>query len=59
MKGMILMERIIIITGGSDGLGKAIAKRLKENNKVIIISKDEESLVKTSEEINCEYYRKI
>ena len=56
MKGMILMERIIIITGGSDGLGKAIAKRLKENNKVIIISKDEESLVKTSEEINCDYY---
>lgn len=50
------MERIIIITGGSDGLGKAIAKRLKENNKVIIISKDEESLVKTSEEINCDYY---
>lgn len=50
------MERIIIITGGSDGLGKAVAKRLKENNKVIIISKDEESLVKTSEEINCDYY---
>ena len=50
------MERIIIITGGSDGLGKAIAKSLKENNKVIIISKDEESLVKTSEEINCDYY---
>ena len=50
------MERTIIITGGSDGLGKAIAKRLKENNKVIIISKDEESLVKTSEEINCDYY---
>lgn len=50
------MERIIVITGGSDGLGKAIAKRLSVDNNVIIISKDEESLVKTSKEINCEYY---
>lgn len=50
------MKRTIVITGGSDGLGKAIAKRLNVENNVIIISKDEESLVKTSEEINCEYY---
>lgn len=50
------MKRTIVITGGSDGLGKAIAKRLNAENNVIIISKDEESLVKTSKEINCEYY---
>lgn len=50
------MEKIIVVTGGSDGLGKAIAKRLSENNNVIIISKDEESLIKTSREINCVYY---
>lgn len=50
------MKRTIVITGGSDGLGKAIAKRLNADNNVIIISKDEESLVKTSKEINCEYY---
>ena len=50
------MKKTIVITGGSDGLGKAIAKRLNNDNNVIIISKDKESLVKTAEEINCEYY---
>lgn len=50
------MKKKIVITGGSDGLGKAIAKRLNENNNVIIISNNKESLIKTSEEINCEYY---
>lgn len=50
------MKKTIVITGGSDGLGKAIAKLLNKDNKVIIISKDKESLVKTSEEIGCEYY---
>lgn len=50
------MKKIIVITGGSDGLGKAIAKTLNTENTVIIISKDEENLVKTSKEINCEYY---
>ena len=50
------MKRTIVITGGSDGLGKAIAKKLNENNNVIIISKNEESLAKVSEEINCDYY---
>lgn len=50
------MKKTIVITGGSDGLGKAIAKRLNENNNVIIISNNKESLIKTSEEINCEYY---
>lgn len=50
------MKKTIVITGGSDGLGKAIAKRFNVENNVIIISKDEEALVKTSKEINCEYY---
>ncbi len=50
------MKKTIAITGGSDGLGKAIARRLNAENNVIIISKDEESLIKTAEEINCDYY---
>ena len=49
------MKKTIVITGGSDGLGKAIAKRLNNDNQVIIISKEEESLIKTAEEINCKY----
>jgi len=33
----------IIITGGDDGLGRAIAKLLSEKNNVITISKIEEN----------------
>ena len=45
----------IIITGASDGLGKAIAKELKEN-ELILISKDETKLKKLSSELNCKFY---
>ena len=48
------MSKNIIITGGSDGLGKAIAKQLINNN-IIIVSKDEEKLISTSKELNCDY----
>lgn len=41
----------IIITGGNDGLGKAIAKLLSEKNNIIIISKTEENTMKISKEI--------
>ena len=49
------MSKIIVITGGSDGLGKAIAKRLNDENKVIILSNNEEKLVNVSNEIGCDY----
>ena len=51
------MERIILITGGSDGLGKATAKRLSENkeNKIIILSNDEIKIEKVAKEINVDY----
>lgn len=43
--------RNIIITGGDDGLGKAIAKLLSEKNNIITISKTEENAMKISKEI--------
>ena len=46
--------KTIVITGGSDGLGKAIAKELSDN-KIIIIGKDEEKLVSVSNELKCDY----
>ena len=49
------MSKVIVITGGSEGLGKAIAKRLIKDNKVIIISNNEEKLKKTATEIQCDY----
>ena len=47
--------KTIVITGGSDGLGKAIAKQLNDNNKVIILSNNEERLIETANELNCDY----
>jgi len=41
----------IIITGGNDGLGKAITKLLSKNNNIIIISKTEENVERISREI--------
>ena len=48
------MNKIIVITGGSDGLGKAIAKQLS-NEKVIIVSNNEDKLIGVSKELNCDY----
>ena len=50
------MRKTIIITGGSDGLGKTIALDLASNNNVIILSENEEKLKLVSSEAKCEYY---
>ena len=51
------MKKVIVITGGSEGLGKSIAEKLLENeeNKVIILSHNEDKLKNTANELNCEY----
>jgi uncharacterized protein len=48
-------EKIILISGGSSGIGYAYAKVLSEKNKVIIISRNENNLKKVSEELKCEF----
>ena len=48
------MNKVIVITGGSDGLGKATAEMLNDN-KVIIVSHNEEKLKNASKELNCDY----
>lgn len=50
------MSKVIVITGGSDGLGKAIAKKLVGENRVFILSNNKEELKKVSEQLSCEYY---
>lgn len=49
------MSKVIVITGGSDGIGKAIAARLASENEVVIISHNEDKTKKAAEEIGCEY----
>lgn len=49
------MSKNIVITGGSDGLGKTLATSLSKENNVIILATDEEKLKEVSSEINCKY----
>jgi NADP-dependent 3-hydroxy acid dehydrogenase YdfG len=59
------MDKIIVITGGGEGLGKTIAKRLvaperkysdgASNNKVIIVGIKPEVMEPAGKELNCEY----
>lgn len=46
----------IVITGGSDGLGKALAEKLASDNKVIILARNEAALREVAEESGCSYY---
>ena len=50
------MPKVVVITGGSDGLGKALAERLAPDNKVIILARNEKALREIAERISCSYY---
>ncbi len=45
----------IVITGGSDGLGKTLVEELSKNNNVIALANNKEKLVKVANENNCKY----
>jgi short-subunit dehydrogenase len=47
--------KTVVITGGSEGLGKAIATRLQPSYNVIILSRSEATLRSAAEEIGCSY----
>ena len=50
---MKLRSQNIIVTGGGSGIGKAVAKRLAEENiKVIICGRNQEKLERAKEDIN-------
>ena len=49
------MNKIVVITGGSDGLGKTLATSLSNDNNVIILATNEEKLKEVSDHINCKY----
>ena len=48
------MSKTIVITGGSDGLGKTIATFLQKEN-IIILATNEDKLKAVASEINCKY----
>jgi short-subunit dehydrogenase len=48
--------KTILITGGSDGLGKALAEKLAPENKVIILARNEAALQEVAKQTGCSYY---
>lgn len=50
------MKKIILISGGSDGLGKALATQLSKHHQVVILARNEEKLEAAAREINCDSY---
>ena len=50
-----ISEKIILISGGSDGLGLATARALSENNTVIILSCEKEKLSDIKKYFNIDY----
>lgn len=49
------MPRVILISGGSDGLGKVIAKKLSPNDQVVILAHNKEKLEAAAKEIGCDF----
>lgn len=46
----------IVITGGSDGLGKTLAENLSKDNKVTILATNEAKLKDVASGVGCDYY---
>lgn len=49
------MKQTIVITGGGEGLGKAIAKRLSKVNQVIIVGIKSEIMEPAAKELDCPF----
>lgn len=49
------MRKVIVITGGSDGLGKTLTEHLSKENNVIIFATNEERLIDVANNNNCNY----
>ena len=47
------MKKVIVISGGSQGLGKAIAKELSSKHTVIILARTEKTLQAAAQELGC------
>ena len=51
------MKKTMLISGGSDGLGKEIAAKYTGDYRVVILAANEEKLRSVAKEIGCEYIK--
>ncbi|MDO8583063.1 MAG: SDR family oxidoreductase [bacterium] len=49
------MDKVVVISGGSDGLGKSIAQQLSKTCNVVILSPSKNKLENVSKEIGCSF----
>lgn len=49
------MKKTIVITGGSDGLGKTLAEEFSKENNVVILATNESKLSQVANDNNCTY----
>lgn len=49
------MKRIILISGGSDGLGKVAAEKLSKKYKVVILARDIQKAIRAAKQIGCDF----
>ena len=55
---MDFKDKVVVITGGSSGIGKAAASLfIKKNSKVIILARNKDNLEKTAKELSCDFYQ--
>ena len=49
------MGKVILITGGSDGLGRTLTESFSQENDVIILATNEQKLIEVANSNNCNY----
>jgi len=49
------MKKVVLISGGSDGLGKEAARALAVGSQVVILARNEDRLKATAAEIGCDH----
>ena len=49
------MGKVILVTGGSDGLGRTLTESLSQENDVIILATNEQKLIEVANSNNCNY----
>ena len=53
------MNKVIVITGGSDGLGKTLTEHFSKENNVIILARDEEKLKSVANDKTSDFKQKL